>query len=109
MISADVYKHLRESLDFLKEETVREVQLGKAVVGSAIAVSSGLSVGYVVWLIRGGTLLASVLSSMPAWQLADPLPILAGTKEEDEGDEESLETIIKSGSTNDDKKDKVSD
>jgi hypothetical protein len=108
LIPPDVYEHLRDSLDALKEETVRDVQLGEAVVGSAVAVSTGLSVGYVVWMIRGGSLLASVLSSMPAWQLADPLPILAGTKDEDE-DEESLETIIKKSSPGDDKKEKESE
>ena len=36
--------------------------------GSTVAVSTGLSVGYVLWLVRGGVLLSSVLSSMPAWQ-----------------------------------------
>ena len=58
--------------------------LGKTVVGSAIAASIGLSVGYVVWLLKGGSLLASVLSSLPAWQLADPLAILVGKKGDDD-------------------------
>jgi len=108
-ILASSYEHLRNSLDALKEETARDMQLGKAVVGSTIAVSTGLSVGYVVWLIRGGTLLASVLSSMPAWQLADPLPILAGKREEaDSHDEESLETIIEKDSPDHGKKEKDS-
>ena len=88
-----LYEQLFDSLDALKKETTREIQVDKAVVGSAIAVSTGLSAGYVVWLIRGGMLLSSVLSSMPAWQIADPLPILAGQRE-DSDDEESLEKII---------------
>ncbi|UCG11941.1 MAG: hypothetical protein JSU72_15700, partial [Deltaproteobacteria bacterium] len=109
-ISASVYEHLRNSLDALNEETVSEIQLEKAVIGSAIVVSTGLSVGYVVWLIRGGMLLSSVLSSLPAWQIADPLPILTQKKEDSESeDEESLETIIKQGSPNEAKKEKKSD
>ena len=43
--------------------------------------------------IRGGMLLSTLLSSMPAWRLLDPLPILAGKLDEDD-DEESLETIL---------------
>ena len=68
------------------------------VVGSAIATSVGLSAGYVVWMLKGGSLMASVLSSLPAWQLADPLAILAGTKGHGDEDEDTLETIIKDGS-----------
>ncbi len=36
----------------------------QAVVGSTMTVTTGLSVGYVVWLIRGGVLLSSLLSSL---------------------------------------------
>ncbi len=55
--------------------------------------------GYVLWLIRGGALLGSVLSSLPAWKLIDPLPVLASVgavwREEDEDDEdESLEEMV---------------
>jgi len=72
------------------------------VLGSAIATTVGLSAGYVVWMLKGGSLLASVLSSLPAWQLADPLAILVGKKEdEDDEDDESLETIIEEGSGRD--------
>nr|MDJ0856297.1 hypothetical protein [Desulfobacterales bacterium] len=52
-------------------------------------------VGYVVWLMRGGMLLSSLLSSLPAWQLLDPLPILARRKDDDNNDDdESLESIL---------------
>ena len=91
--------HLSNALDDFKKEASDDVTYYKTVIGSAIAVSTGLSVGYVVWLIRGGMLLSSVLFSMPAWQIADPLPLLAHSNdEEDEEDGETLETIIKSGS-----------
>ena len=33
-------------------------------------------VGYVVWLLRGGSLAASVFSAIPAWCSFDPLPIV---------------------------------
>ena len=72
------------SLDDVKKEMAGEIAFNKTVMGSAIAVSTGLSVGYVVWLIRGGMLLSSLLSSIPAWQILDPLPVLAGRRGEDE-------------------------
>ena len=35
-----------------------------------------LSAGFVAWLLRGSSLLASFLASMPAWRHFDPLPVL---------------------------------
>ena len=79
------------------------------MVGSAAAVSVGLSVGYVVWLVRGGMLLASLLSSLPAWQLADPLPILAEKDDDPESeDQESLESMLKNRASKTDNTDKWS-
>jgi hypothetical protein len=47
------------------------------VIASSIALTSGLSIGYVVWLVRGGVLVSSMLSALPAWQMVDPMPVLA--------------------------------
>lgn len=91
-------KMLTRALDYLQEEMSQEALLEKTVIGSAIAATTTLSAGYVIWLIRSGVLLSSLLSSMPAWQLADPLAVLSGRREEGEDDrDESLESIIKSG------------
>jgi hypothetical protein len=89
------YEHLRDSLDAVKQEMTGESRLGKVYLGSAIVSSIGLSVGYVAWLLRGGMLLASLLSSVPAWQFLDPLPILARKKDDDDSDDnESLESMV---------------
>ena len=51
-----------------------------------------------------------MLSSLPAWQLADPLAILVGKKDDGDDDDESLETIIEEGSGHDeDRRSKVSE
>ncbi|MDJ0817999.1 MAG: Ig-like domain-containing protein, partial [Desulfobacterales bacterium] len=102
------YDLMRNSLDAIKEELGQEILISNTILGSAIAASVGLSAGYVVWMLKGGSLLASVLSSLPAWQLADPLAILAGKKEDEDedGDDESLETIIEESAGRD--KDKQS-
>ena len=39
-------------------------------------------VGLVAWILRGGTLLASLLASMPSWRNFDPIPILDMNKKE---------------------------
>ena len=95
MMRASDYGHLRDSLDAVKQEITSDSRLSKVYLGSALVSSIGLSVGYVVWLLRGGMLLASLLSSMPAWQFLDPLPILARKKDDDHSDDnESLESIV---------------
>jgi glycerate-2-kinase len=66
----------------------------QSVVGSSVAVTTGLSVGYVAWLVRGGVLLSTALSSLPAWQFIDPLPVLARTRDGKDGDDDSLQSII---------------
>jgi hypothetical protein len=65
-------------------------------MGSTLAMSAGLSIGYVLWLLRGGVLLSSVLSSLPAWRMVDPLPVLASLdrSSKDKEDDESLESVI---------------
>ncbi len=45
-------------------------------VGTAMVAASVLSVGYVLWTLRGGYLLASLLAQLPVWAQFDPLPVL---------------------------------
>ena len=74
--------------------------MDQLILGSRTLVASGLSVGYVMWLVRGGLLLSSVLSSLPAWRFIDPLPIFAYAMkpgDEESDDDESLESLVKKG------------
>lgn len=80
-------------LDSLREDIAADIHFDRTVVGSTIVASTGLSIGYVMWLVRGGALLSSVLSSLPAWRLADPLPVLAYARRRSEDD--SLESLVK--------------
>ena len=94
-VSADVARFWLNSWNELRNEVSQENGvIHHVVVGSSVAVSSGLSVGYVLWMIRGGVLLSSVLSSMPAWRFVDPLPVLGFVGDEDEEDDESLESLV---------------
>jgi len=85
----------REELDKLRESVQAEAVVETRVAASVFAVSSGLSVGYVLWLLRGGALIASLLSSLPAWRLVDPLPVLdrLGGRSDDK-DDASLEDLV---------------
>jgi hypothetical protein len=99
-LSPHAYAQVRKSLDAVKNEVSGEIRVGKTVLGATVATSVSLSAGYVIWMLKGGSLLASVLSSLPAWRLTDPLAILMG-RTGDEDDDESLETIIDKGSGRD--------
>ena len=86
-------------LDDLKRDMNQIVQSGMQsmtlVVGTTATVGTSLSVGYVLWLLRGGTLIASMVSALPAWTLIDPLPILdSSALGNDDDDNESLNSLI---------------
>ncbi len=98
-LTKESYQLVHQALDAIQEEIEASSKVENAIIASTIATSVGLSAGYVVWLLQGGTLLTSVLATMPAWQLTDPLSILAGHREDE--DEESLQNIIEEGSTDD--------
>ena len=76
----DVGHKLAERLTRLADDLERAMQerenqtrlFGRVTSFSGIA----LSAGFVVWILRSGSLLASFLVSMPAWRHFDPLPVL---------------------------------
>lgn len=81
------FVQLRQSAD---EEAV-DLQQG---IGVSVVTGAGLTIGYVAWLIRGGVLLTSLLSTMPAWRLLDPLPILNSGGKHRGDDDDSLEALV---------------
>jgi hypothetical protein len=78
-----------DNLDRLRNEVRENFALEQSLSVSVAGVSLGLSLVYVLWLIRGGVLMGSYLSALPAWRILDPLPVLArpGDDEEQEEDE----------------------
>lgn len=102
-----LFPSLQDSLALLNDarysgalaEAVQDIKdirptLTTAIVGGTAAVSTGLSVGYVVWTLRSGILMTSLLSSLPAWRFIDPLPILSGKVSAEDEDDESLESLV---------------
>jgi hypothetical protein len=79
---------LAGDLDRMRDDLGEQADLHHWVSGSIAVGSFGLTVGYVLWLLRGGALLASLLSSLPAWRLIDPLPVLSRVDDEDDAEED---------------------
>lgn len=81
-----------EEMDRVREQIRAEFNLDRTVAVSAAGVGFGASVIYVLWLIRGGVLMGSYLSALPAWRVLDPLPVLsqAGAEGVDDGDDDAM-------------------
>lgn len=85
-------KSFVQGLNRLRDEVAEETYVEKIVVGSSFAAATGFSIGYVLWLLRGEVLLSTLLASLPAWRIIDPLPVLSFFKKE--GDEEEEDDSI---------------
>jgi hypothetical protein len=75
---------LDEAVARVMEELEQNDQQEQQVLTGSFVLSTGFSVGYVIWLARGGVLLASLASSVPAWASIDPLPVLSRLKGKDD-------------------------
>jgi hypothetical protein len=87
----------REELAQSREEATSKFQASTALVASSVAISTSLSLGYAIWLLRGGVLLTSLLASMPAWSSIDPLPVLAridARGQDDDDEDDSLRGML---------------
>ncbi|QDV46217.1 hypothetical protein Enr13x_61260 [Stieleria neptunia] len=62
--------------------------------GTFAGFSGALSVGYVMWTVRGGLLATSLLAHLPAWSFVDPLLVLNELEDDDDTDDDSLEEML---------------
>jgi hypothetical protein len=67
---------LNRQLDSIARQLGTETSAMRLTVGSASVLTAFGSFGYLIWMARSGTFLASLLSSLPIWGWFDPLPIL---------------------------------
>jgi len=77
-----------EQMDRMREDLRKELNLDSTVAISAAGASLGGSIIYLLWLIRGGVLMGSYLSALPAWQVLDPLPVLERLKDPTQDNDE---------------------
>ena len=85
-----------KTLNQNSERMATQASVAEVLLGGTAAIASSVTVGYLVWLIKGGQVLAAIMANLPAWQLIDPLPILNSMIDDDE-DEDSLHKIISEG------------
>ena len=85
-----------KALDENKQQLESDSRFSEILLGGSAAIASTVTVGYLVWLIKGGQVLAAVLANLPAWSLIDPLPILNSMTDDDD-DDDSLHKIIEEG------------
>jgi hypothetical protein len=88
-----------KSLDTMKDNVTSQKNF-KVTAGSATVVSFSASAAYLVWMLRGGSLLSSLLSVFPAWKSMDPIPVLESfeksrkTRNSKAEDDDSLESLV---------------
>jgi hypothetical protein len=87
-VASQAHEQTRE----LQNELRQQVAARGRVVGSVSVVTTGFSVGYLLYLVRGGMLLSGLLTQIPTWSMLDPLMVIDGVGKDD--DKESLETIM---------------
>ncbi|MFK8078917.1 MAG: cadherin domain-containing protein [Granulosicoccus sp.] len=91
----EMFASLSESSEKRREEMEAQFAQSRGVVSTAVTTTSGLSIGYVLYLLRGGAIMSSMLSSLPAWRFVDPLPIVGSLGNSLDVDGESLQSIVK--------------
>ncbi len=87
-VASQAHEQTRE----LQKELGQQVAARGRVVGSVSVVTTGFSVGYLLYLVRGGMLLSGLLTQIPTWSMLDPLMVIDGVGKDD--DKESLESIM---------------
>ena len=93
-LTMTVWEDLGDLNDLLKDDSL----FHQILIDSAFSAATGLTVWYVLWTVRAGYLLTSLIAQMPAWRMIDPLPILDSMNGDYlNADGESLESILQSG------------
>ena len=85
---------LWQMIDFMKEKVNNNREEGgymDLLARSASGMALSLSAGVITWALQGGSILASMLSSVPLWKGFDPLPIITKFKKS-ESDDETTQT-----------------
>ena len=89
-----------EDLDRVRDAFQDVTATEQTYLASSVAASTGLSIGYVFWLLRSGVLLTALLSSLPAWQFVNPLLVLdkpekkKRKKDQEDPEDDSVESMF---------------
>ncbi len=64
------------------------------VVGSAGSAAGIISVGYLLWILRGSTVITVLTSSAPRWRMVDPTAILTAYRGSIDYDDDQMEDML---------------
>ena len=92
----DLHRRLDEAIAAHQRSQVLPF-FGHADIRTVEIAITSLTVGYVAFLLKGGTLIAGVATSLPAWTTVDILPVLQFSARYTELDEDgdSLESLLR--------------
>jgi hypothetical protein len=96
-ISENFYADLDKMYKEMDENAEKEKHENDFTVEVASGISLSLTAGFVAWLFRSGSLIASLFATMPMWRDFDPVSILSDEKDEEESrlDEETSQDAQK--------------
>ena len=86
-------------LDDIVEQIQENDSIADLVAGSSLVAATGITAGYLLWIIRGGYLITMLSSTLPAWSTVDPLPVLSAAgwsavKRRDDESDMSLSEMV---------------
>ena len=74
-------------LDTFDEQVEEDIYIDSSQIALTSSTGAAVMAGYVMWVMRGGILIAALAAQMPAWSMLSPLPIFIGDGDEEEGED----------------------
>ena len=97
-----MYQDIDESIE-------EEKRKNEFTVETATGISISLTAGFVAWLFRSGSLIASLFATMPMWRNFDPVSILSESEDEEETADKTKSDKTKKESHEDQKAEQIFD
>ena len=88
------FASLFDQFDGTRNQIVDSENLDVETVAIVASVGGILTVGYVMWLTQSGFLMTGLISSIPSWQLLDPLRILEQSNVKDDSVEDMVNSDV---------------
>jgi hypothetical protein len=108
---------LTQTLDRIQQQIdlsmASDAKQGNMIIGMATGLGMSVFAGYVIWALRGTSLLVGALTAMPMWRCFDPLPVLLGNDRDKkkkkrlelEDDEDKVKNLLGGGQVDSNKQD----
>ena len=79
-----MWDFIQEMKNQMSERQSNDEPLVSLLAKSATGMTLTLTAGIATWALRGGSIIAGMISSMPLWKGFDPLPIIAASRKKQE-------------------------